>query len=73
MRRKSSSKRETRREVAWVTETLDPARCSCRDVLCCKETGHDAGQCSRTVAVKFWTFPSEYYCLECREYQVVRQ
>src|SRR5262249_34789282 len=57
-----------RAKLAWVNATPDPNKCGCRNVRCCKETGHQPGACSGSVATKFWTFRWEYYCAPCREY-----
>jgi hypothetical protein len=49
-----------RAELAWVNQEPDPNKCGCRNVRCCEKSGHKLGECTGTVATKFWTFRWEY-------------
>jgi hypothetical protein len=46
MQRTYSSIDKIRAELAWVSETPDPNKCGCRNLLCCEETGHKPGACA---------------------------
>jgi hypothetical protein len=70
MPRTNSTIERIRAELAWVSEELDPAKCSCRKHVCCEQEGHAVGECDRSPTFKFWTFRQEYFCDHCREYQV---
>jgi len=55
-------------EFAWIHQPVDPSFCGCRHHRCCKESGHEKGQCRRAPTVPVWTFRQEYRCGECNAY-----
>jgi hypothetical protein len=63
-----SSIEKIRAELAWVREPVNPGLSGCRHLLCCKETGHLAGKCSRKPTETMWSYRQEYFCSECRAY-----
>jgi hypothetical protein len=69
MPRTYSPLEKIRAELAWVNEPVDPNRCGCRHVQCCKDNGHEPGACGGAVTAKLWTFRLEYFCVACREYE----